>query len=473
MDYARSGDTCLDAVLQGGIPSGSAVVLEGAPGTGKTTLAFQFLHYGAVQENEPGIYVTFEELPDQLYQDMGAFGWDLRELEKRNLLRVMCMSPKLFIEQISKAGGLVEHVIQEMRCRRLVVDTISLLRFEAEELGAYRKLFYSLRNALRKFGITALLLQETDSSEADRIPIENYVSDGVIRLSLKCHMENYRKRTLEVLKMRGSPILEGEHHYKITDRGIHVVPSLSSVQDKLQDIGQPVKTGFPKLDRLLFGGIPTGSSFLVDTNSKANYKYFIASIITEHLKAGFRVIAFINSLSTLEDMVTKYRLFGVDLIREVREGRFYIIEHYGRSYPADLQPSIIDVSHTDPQSFQQILKDRLGPVISESTANGDHWFAYYDLNSVFSQQGIDFVRRFYSEEMSIARSVGLTVVALCNFAEIRSDLASYLERSSNGVIRTWVDGGYQYMQLVKSPYSVISEPLIAVNIPEMPYMKLV
>jgi circadian clock protein KaiC len=472
MQYTKSGNTCLDTILQGGIPQGSSIVIEGAPGTGKTTLAIQFLHYGATQEHEPGIYITFEELPDQIYQDMEQFGWHLKELEQQNLLRIICISPKLFIEQITKAGGLIEQVITELQCKRMVIDSVSLMRLESDDTASFRKTFYSLRNALRKFHITALLLQESMNSIHNEIPLENYVSDGVIRLSLKNHMENFRKRTLEVLKMRGTSIMEGEHHFKITNNGVHVVPSLSLIGDKILASGQLVSTGVPKMDQLLFGGIPKGTAFLVDTNSKANYIYFVTSIIAERLKAGHNVVSISSSLTTLQDLVVQYQMFDVDFMDVVRKQQFIIIEHFGRSYPEEILQSVIDVSNLDNDTYKKILADKLNPIMAPSYYRGENWFIYYDLNTMFSQRGVDFVNQVYAEEISRCRAYGLTILALCNFAEISPDLASYLERSSSGVIRTWVDGSYQYMQLAKSPHGVISEPLIVENIPQSPYINL-
>lgn len=472
MQYAKSGNTCLDTILHGGIPRGTSIVLEGAPGTGKTTLGIQFLHYGAKQENEPGIYVTFEELPDQIYRDMAQFGWDLKALEKQNLLRIICISPKLFIEQLTSADGLIEQIITKLNCTRIVVDSVSLLRFESENSAAYRKIFYSLRNALRKFQLTSLLLQESASSVHDVIPLENYVSDGVIRLSLKSHMESYRKRTLEVLKMRGTAIMEGEHQYKITNHGIHVVPSLSLVEDRSVIAGDSVQTGMQKLDHLLSGGIAKGSTYLVDTNSKANYKYFITSIFAEHLKAGYKIISFSSSKKSFQDLKMLYSLFNIDIIEEIRKQRFYYIELFGRTYPEEFQPGVIDVSHLGVDSYKEVLAEKLAPIMGPSLEQGEKWFVYYDLNSIFSQLGIDFVYRFYSEELARSHAYELTILSLCNFAEIGADVASYLERSNNGVIRTWVDGNYQYLQLTKSPHGVVSEPLIVVNTLQAPFIQL-
>jgi circadian clock protein KaiC len=411
-------------------------------------------------------------MPDQIYQDMERFGWNLKELEAQNLLRVICISPKLFMEHMTKVDGLIEHAIRTLKCKRMAIDSVSLLRFESANSASYRKSFYSLRNALRKFQITTLLLQESNSTIQDEIPLENYVSDGVIRLSLKSHMESYRRRTLEVLKMRGTPIMEGEHQYKITENGIHVVPSLSMIEDRTVNSADSVKTGILKLDQLLIGGISRGSTFLVDTNSKANYKYFITSIFAEHLKAGYKLISFGSSKKTWNETIQLYSLFDINLAEEIKRQRFYHVELFGRAYPEEFRQAVIDVSHLDNDTYKQVLGEKLSHIMQPGLESGEKWFVYYDLNSIISQQGSDFVSRFYSEELAQSHASGHTILSLCNFAEISKDVASSLERANSGVIRTWVDGNYQYLQLTKSPHGVVSEPLIVVNLPHAPYIQL-
>lgn|GEM_PF-3296112 len=103
--------------------------MEGTPGTGKKALGVQFLYQGAKESGESGLYVTFEEFPQQIYQDMLAFGWDLRELEKQNLLRVVSTKPDLLLKQMKTPGGLFEQIIGEIGCKRVVIDSTSMLHY--------------------------------------------------------------------------------------------------------------------------------------------------------------------------------------------------------------------------------------------------------------------------------------------------------------------------------------------------------
>lgn len=474
MSYVSTGISGLDNILNGGIPAGNTVILEGAPGTGKTTLGVQFLYHGAAERNEPGIYITFEELPDQIYADMkGAFGWDLRALEKRDLLRIVCVSPELFLHQMTEPNGLFEHMIRQIGCKRIVIDSVSLFKLAASSGDQHRKSFYSVRNILRKFSQTALLLQERNGEHPGEIPFENYVADGVIRLSLKDHMEKYRKRTIEVLKMRGTRIFEGEHLYKFAHQGIHVVPALSLVDDKAVSTEKTTTTGIARLDQLLTGGIPDGATFLVDTNSKANHKYLISSIFASQIKSGKKVVSLNSSLSTVYDTISSLSLFGVSLDSHIRNKQFFFIEHYKRPYPTEYEGAVFDVSDLSNEEYKPVLREKLGPIMAESIQKGEKWFIYYDLNTIFSQRGSEFVSRFFAEEVARAKAYGLTVLVLCNFAEMDPEISSYLERSSHGLIKTWVDGNYQYLQVTKSPQGAVSEPMIVEGSNQMPYVHLV
>src|SRR5438132_14203745 len=118
----KTGIVELDEMLRGGFMPGDAVMPAGRAGTGKTTLALQDLVNG-VKRGEPGIYVTFEELPDQIYRDAKNFGWDLRKMEEEDKFRVICTSPNLVLE--SGDGSLLDDVLRDIQPRRLVIDSVS------------------------------------------------------------------------------------------------------------------------------------------------------------------------------------------------------------------------------------------------------------------------------------------------------------------------------------------------------------
>ncbi|ADU30486.1 ATPase domain-containing protein [Evansella cellulosilytica] len=473
--YTTSGIEGLDYILNGGFPTGSSILLEGAPGTGKTILGMQFLYDGALNNNESGIYITFEEFPDQIYNDMDSFGWDIKSLEKENKLRVICISPDVLLEQMKKSNGIFDQVIKEINCKRIVIDSLSLFSFGMENQKEARDNIYTIRNILRKHRLSSILIHEQTNKSEEEIPFVSYVLDGVIRLSLQGHHTIYRKRTLEVLKMRGCCIKEGEHIYRINNAGIDLIPSLSMVEDKAITLHEDttISTGVPALDRLLLGGIQKGTSLILDTNSKANYKYFIGSIISKRALAGENIVILLSSLMTILDMEHLYRLFGVDIEALAKQKKIYFIEHYDRPIPDAYKSSVIKVHNFDNEQYNKAIIETLTPVVEKSLERDERWFIYYDLNTVVSQRGRDFVKKHFPAEVAKTSSSGITLLALCNFTEIGSETASFLERTCNGVLQTWVDGNYQYFQVRKSPQGIMSQPLLVQNIQSKPFIRLI
>src|SRR5207247_7089302 len=127
MDRQRSGSVELDAMLRGGFLERDAVMVDGSAGTGKTTIALQNLVNGITKFGEPGIYLTFEQLPDQIYRDAENFGWDLRKLEEQGKFRLVCTSPDLLLES-DGPSLLLDSTIKEIQPRRMVIDSLNHLK---------------------------------------------------------------------------------------------------------------------------------------------------------------------------------------------------------------------------------------------------------------------------------------------------------------------------------------------------------
>ena len=125
MDRVKTGIPGLDDMLCGGLLAQSANLVEGAPGTGKSTLGMQFIYHGIVACGEPGLILTFEEFPQQYYRSAASFGWDLRRLEEERKLRVVMSSPEVSLAEMEQVGGRLEGVIQEIGARRILVDSLS------------------------------------------------------------------------------------------------------------------------------------------------------------------------------------------------------------------------------------------------------------------------------------------------------------------------------------------------------------
>jgi circadian clock protein KaiC len=255
----------LDELLGGGLREGTCALLEGIPGVGKTTVGIQFVVAGALA-GEAGVIVTFEQFPEQLYADTRAFGWDLRALEEQNLLRVICTSPEVFLDQLGEVGGLVDSLISEIGAKRLLVDSVAHLASLAETSQELRPLVYGMLNGIRRAGLTAIVTKEVETADLQVIPFEEFLVDVVIRLWYQLGHDRYRRRSLEVVKARGQDHSHGQHALVIGNGGATVYPrhepsAAACPPTVLPDL--KLSSGIRGLDEMLGGGIPQGYTVLV------------------------------------------------------------------------------------------------------------------------------------------------------------------------------------------------------------------
>ena len=159
MERIKTGILELDEMLGGGFMPGDAVLIAGSAGSGKTTLALQYLVNGVTQFGDRGIYVTFEELPNQIYRDAKSFGWDLRKLEEENKFRLICTSPNLLM-QAEGGETILDEPIKEIQPQRIVIDSLSHLQMYVPE-SELRKETYRLIMYFKTKRLNSLLTWES------------------------------------------------------------------------------------------------------------------------------------------------------------------------------------------------------------------------------------------------------------------------------------------------------------------------
>lgn len=245
MSRIKTGILGLDEMLQGGFMVGDAVMIAGSAGTGKTTLALQSLVNGITQFGENGLYLTFEQLPDQIYRDAINFGWDLRKLEQEGKLRVMCTSPNL----LSEADGgedILDEVMKEIRPRRIVIDSLSHLAMYVDE-KELRKETYRLIMYLKVKGLSSFLIWEATEVFGQVTAITDvgmsFLVDCIVLLK-PVEIQSSMRKALVVLKMRGSDHDKRLREYEITSTGIKVASSFVDYEGLLT--GSPRRTGAEK-----------------------------------------------------------------------------------------------------------------------------------------------------------------------------------------------------------------------------------
>ncbi len=227
----------LDEMLHGGLLPGSITLLRGAPGTGKTSLAMQFLLHGATQANEPGLMISFEEFPTSLYRDATSLGWDLEPLEREKKLHLMFTSPEVFIAGLEIPESPLNRLLREQDIRRVVLDSVTHFNRLTADHHELRQIYTRVVNGLRREGVTSMLLGEERRSQATRAEKGglSFTVDAIILLRY-VEVESSIQRAIVVLKMRGSDHTKEIRRYEIRKGGLAIGDAFSDRQGLLSGI---------------------------------------------------------------------------------------------------------------------------------------------------------------------------------------------------------------------------------------------
>jgi circadian clock protein KaiC len=224
MERVKTGIPGLDEMLHGGFLPQTANLVEGAPGTGKTTLGMQFIYHGIVAHGEPGLVLTFEEFPQQYYNDAASFGWDFRQMEREGKLRVVMTSPEVTKADLEQVGGRIEGLVRQIGAKRVLVDSLSHFERLCEGPTHLRAVVFGFVNALKREGLTSILTRENmallGESEATDDAL-GFLVDSYTLLRY-VELESTIRKALLVLKMRGSDHDKDIRQFEITSRGVEV-----------------------------------------------------------------------------------------------------------------------------------------------------------------------------------------------------------------------------------------------------------
>lgn len=220
----QTGIIELDKMLSGGLYPGTVTVVKGAPGIGKSALGLEFIARGIEQFAEPGLIVTFEHFPEQLYRDASSLGFDLKKYEEQGSLRVMFTSPQVFIRQLQEPGGEFDSVVAEHKIQRALVDSISHISQAIPDSTKLRQGIYSFVNGVKRFNVTALVIQEDSTITGELSPTEfglSYIADALIQLRY-VEIKSEMHKALLVLKMRASNHDKKIREFEVTSNGIQI-----------------------------------------------------------------------------------------------------------------------------------------------------------------------------------------------------------------------------------------------------------
>jgi len=324
LSKAPTGIGGLDEITGGGLPRKRATLVCGGPGSGKTLLATQFLAHGALEHGEPGVFMSFEERPEELAENSRAVGVDLQDLVARGLLLLDYVH--IDRSEIVESGGYdldglfirLGHAIDTIRAKRVVLDTIEMLFSGLSDAFALRAELQRLFQWLKAKGVTTIVTGERVGAGLTRHGLEEYLTDCVILLDQRV-TEKQATRRLRILKYRGSAHGNNEFPFLIGDHGLSVV-AITSLRLDYQASTERVSTGVAGLDEM-FGnrGYFRGDSVLVSGTAGTGKSSLAAHFADAACRRGERCLYFPFEES-MNQIIRNMRSIGIDLEPWVRRG---------------------------------------------------------------------------------------------------------------------------------------------------------
>jgi circadian clock protein KaiC len=330
---AASGIQGLDEVTAGGLPRGRPTLVCGGPGCGKTLLAMEFLVQGALQYNEPGVFMAFEETAEELTQNVRSLGFELDDLVRKEKLVLDFV--RLERSEIEETGdydleGLfvrLGYAIDKIGAKRVALDTVETLFGGLSNAAILRAELRRLFRWLKDKGVTTVITGERGEGTLTRYGLEEYVSDCVILVDHRV-IDQVSTRRLRVVKYRGSVHGTNEYPFLIDEDGISILP-ITSLGLQHEVSAQQLSTGIPGLDGMIEGGgYFKGSTVLVSGTAGSGKTSTAMHFVRSACERGERCLFFAFEESP-QQLMRNMRSIGIDLQPYVKKGLLKI--HAARS----------------------------------------------------------------------------------------------------------------------------------------------
>ncbi|MPW07418.1 circadian clock protein KaiC [Paraburkholderia sp. CNPSo 3155] len=385
-----SGIEGIDDILGGGLTPNRMYLVEGAPGTGKTTLALQFLLKG-LDEGQTGLYVTLSETRAELLAIGASHGWDLSRFKILEQLPEEGLEPQYEqtvlhpaeVELGESVRNVIEHV-DELKPARVVLDSLSELRLLAENPLRYRRQILALKHHFSTRACTVLLLDDT-SATASGIQLHSIVH-GVISLDNIAHDYGGNRRRLRIAKMRGIKFREGYHDFTLNTGGLRVYPRLVAAEHHSEFGTSPMSTGTPGFDALLGGGLVPGTNSLIIGPSGVGKTTTVVSCLLAALERGERCAYYVFD-ETLSTLVSRCASLGMDLAPHVDSGLLTLRQ----IDPAEISPGELssDVRNAvENEGVRYVAVDSLNAYLQAMPGERFLLLHMHELLGYLNQQGV-------------------------------------------------------------------------------------
>ncbi len=324
LEKCPTGIKGLDEITKGGLPRGRPTLVCGSAGCGKTLFAMEFLIRGAMDYGETGVFITFEETPEDLAKNFISLGFSLPDMMARGLIAM----DHVYIERsvVAETGeydleGLfirLGNAIDSIGAKRVVLDTIEALFSGLSNAAILRAELRRLFHWLKDRGVTAIVTGESGDKTLTRYGLEEYVADCVIFLDFRI-VEQISTRRLRIVKYRGSSHGSDEYPFLIDESGLSILP-ITSLGLDYPVSSERISTGIPKLDTMLGGkGFYRGSTILVSGTAGTGKTSMSATFAAAACLRGERCLYFAFEESPSQ-IIRNMNSIGIDLARWVKKG---------------------------------------------------------------------------------------------------------------------------------------------------------
>jgi circadian clock protein KaiC len=474
-----SGDETLDSVVGGGFPEQRALLVTGGPGTGKSTLAVQFLQEG-LDQGERCLYVSTEQRVEELADSFEPFGFELDHDD----LAVTSIHARtgetveggrdLTLETLkgeNPFGGFaapfaVEHVGRYLErfapCDRVVFDSISALTTLLDGDNFRRAVLDFIQLFTEDFGATTLLTGEGEGAKHAPVGGAQYSAHGVLRLWREA-VEDDLHRYLRVEKLRGVDHDRRAFELEFTDTGVTVTPSRRSQPVSIKQ-HQHTPVGVEGLDALTGGGFVTGAGTLLEHDGQVNLAAFFSTLLASLHQRGFALTLVPTLQLTPRRVGGMLESHGLDARSMLRDGDLYVIDFTG-AWDASAGRNVYDAGD-DVSTLKGVLRE-----VDEMTEGNRATVA--NTNPIIHTLGDSGARelRYYQEGKLLDQDDML--IHILNPDVVNDEIGSFFRDTANQVLRTWLTpDGLQYISLRKSPCGFVGTTSLVEYQSEEPYLRV-
>jgi circadian clock protein KaiC len=325
-----------DEITHGGLPIGRTTLASGTSGTGKTLLAIQFLYHGIKYFDYPGLFITFEESPIDIIQNAYSFGWDLQALIEQGKLYILDASPDPDGQEVVGSFDLsalierIQYAVTKYKAKLVSVDSVTAVFQQYEAVSVVRREIFRLVARLKLLGVTSIMTTERleEYGAVARFGVEEFVSDNVVILRNVLEGER-RRRTAEILKLRGTTHMKGEYPFTITNDGINIFP-LGAMRLTQRSSNARISSGVKTLDEMCGGGFFKDSIILATGATGTGKTLLVSKFLEEGCRRSERAILFAYEESRAQ-LSRNASSWGIDFEEMERKGLLKLLCTYPES----------------------------------------------------------------------------------------------------------------------------------------------